>query len=224
MGAQFDAIQSRSMPSCFPGESNGMLTWDPDLPRALSRLMPAASRLRRRLLDDELEYSLAEAVGERIRDRWNELEERRLYSHLIAAISQRFTIVDVYHSWPGHLSAYLRRSDFPENLLVDAHISATGNSTANLKPFLADVERLIALARPYVIDHPGVIFELGYFNGESLRRGDIQMHAMVAPNDPNTKKVAAALAICALLRDHHDLNAHRKWVILPTGEGVDWPE
>lgn len=199
-------------------------TWNPAISRAVAALLPESSRLRGRLTDEDLTEALASAVGDQIREPWEELQERCLYSGITAALEQRFKIATVYHAWPGQFAGHLSRADLPKNLLIDVHISADESTADRLKVFFTQIEIYIARARKFVESHPELVFELEYFDGESLGPTSLQLHDISRPDDPNLRRVKAALRECVLLRDHNDPYANRNWVVLPTGEGIDWTQ
>ena len=219
-GHVFTAVSSSQHALMLPWKTAQGVTWNAGISRALARALPTRSQLRARLVDDELASALASEVGESIRDRWEELEERCLYSAITGQIEKRFRIETIYHAWPGQFAGHLRRSDLPRNLLIDVHISADRPHGA--QEFLDRVEAYISRARRFVEAHPSTVFELEYFDGTSLREDGLQLHQISEPNDKNIQQVEKVLGDCVSLRDHGDPNAHRIWVVLPSGEGIEW--
>jgi hypothetical protein len=85
----------------LPWKTERGVTWNPEIPRAVASLLPGGSTQRVRLLDDGLATSLAFEIGELIRDRWEEMEERCLYSAIASRLEGHVKIDRVYHAWPG---------------------------------------------------------------------------------------------------------------------------
>jgi hypothetical protein len=208
----------------LPFKTGSGITWNADVPRAIAALMPPDSKLRPRLLGDDLVKTLAEEINQAIRPRWEELEERCLYAKIVTKLETRFTIEETYHAWPGQFAGHLVRWDFPPNLLIDVHISSGANEDRNVATFMQKIETYLAGAGTFVTAHRDHVFELEYFDGTSVREDDLQLREINHPGDVNTRRVRNALSDCVLLRDHNDPYAHRNWVVLPSGEVIDWDD
>lgn len=72
----------------LPWKTNGATSWNPDISRALAAILPPSSKQRARLTDDRLAGSLAREIGQRIRERWEDLEERCLYAPMWRSCSR----------------------------------------------------------------------------------------------------------------------------------------
>lgn len=140
----------------------------------------------------------------------------------MAKLQPHVTIVSVYHAWPGQLAAYVRLPDAPPNLLIDLHLDAGEKDV--VEQFLQRAPRYVDTARAFVLAHPATTFELWYRDGESVGTDSLELHGISDPDDRNLRRVKAARSEAVLLRDHGESRKSREWVVLPTGEVVDWKE
>lgn len=204
----------------LPWKTKRGVTWNPQISDGLASTLPASSSNRSRLLRDGLATAIAWEIGELIRDQWEEMEEKCLYSSIVSKLERHATIDHVYHAWPGQFAAYLHVPDAPKNLLIDAHISAERED--GVETFFKRIPGYVATARTLVTAHPNTVFELWYHDGQSLTTDSLQLHEVLRPDDPNLIRAKAVSGDAVLLRDHDDPEAQRKWIVLPSGEVIDW--
>jgi hypothetical protein len=144
----------------LPWKVGGSQTWDPELPRAVVALLPADAEPR--LTDRQLADDYVQAVASDMRGRLEELEERCIHRNFVAAVERQLEIVRVYHGWPGAFTAYVRRTDFPPNLVLALMITDADKpgAQAKLDRTLARVDRWVDLARAYLAKHPEQYFAI----------------------------------------------------------------
>jgi hypothetical protein len=209
----------------LPWKTSAGLNWNPAISRAIGALMPSHSKLRPRLLDESLAHALAWQIGEDIREKREALEERCLYQGVADGFERRsFRIIEIYHAWPGQFAAHIHSSDFPRNLIIDAHIDVDSKTVSALPNIIHQIEAYVSTARTFVESHPETTFEMWFRDGVSLTDDSIQLHEIGSADSANTNRARAVQSRCVLLRDHKDYRPARQWVILPSGEAIDWQE
>jgi hypothetical protein len=86
-----------------------------------------------------------EEVAQEMRDKIDNLEERCVHRSFLAAVEKEFEIVRVYHGSPGWFTAYVRRADFPPNLVLTLVIRDDDRPDAQAK-----LERTVQRTKQYV--------------------------------------------------------------------------
>jgi hypothetical protein len=148
-------LESRAQPALMlPWNVGNTETWNPEIPRALVNLLPSDAEPR--LADRNLAKGYVEQVAREMSDSTDDLEERCLHRNFLAAVEKQFQIVRVYHGSPGDFTAYVRRPDFPSNLVLTLVIRDDDKPDAQEK-LNRSVQRTtyyVNLAHDYVIKHP----------------------------------------------------------------------
>jgi len=156
----------------LPWNVGSVETWNPEIPRAIAALLPDDAESR--LTDRQLARAYVKEVAEEMRHLLDELEERCVHSHFFAAVEKQFEIVRVYHGSPGAFTAYVRRADFPANLVLTLVIRDADGTDAQAKLDRA-VERAgayVNLVRDYVGRAPGKYFAIWCADGVSVEGND----------------------------------------------------
>lgn len=143
-------------------------TWNPDIPRALVDLLPTDAE--RRLTDQSLATAYVNTVVRSKGDELDDLEERCVHRHFIEAVEKQFEIVRIYHGSPGWFTAYVRRADFPANLVLTLVIrdDAKAGAQAKLDRTVQRSSAYVDLARSYVARYPGKHFAIWCADGISV--------------------------------------------------------
>jgi hypothetical protein len=204
----------------LPWSVDRQTTWNPQISRSLGYILPNTWKQRERLSDESLATQLALEVSKRIRERWEELEEKCLYADVETSLKGRVSIQQVYHAWPGQFAAYVHVAGSPSNLVIDVHMSADKKDA--VETFFKVIGGYVDTVRPFVAAHPKTVFELWYHDGESVTDDSLQLQEALRPDDKNIKRVLASRHAAVLLRDRGDPTGQRQWVVLPTGDVVEW--
>lgn len=166
----------------LPWNVNNAETWNPEIPRAIVGLLP--SRAEPRLTDRNLSSAYVEQVAQDMRDAIDDLEERCVHRSFLAAVEKQFEIVRVYHGSPGWFTAYVRRSDFPANLVLTLVIRDDDkpDAQAKLERTVQRTAGFVDLVRGYVGKHPAKHFAIWCADGVSVEGND---HAVeISEYDP----------------------------------------
>lgn len=162
-------VQSYAQPALMlPWSVDGVETWNPELPRAIAALLPSGAEPR--VSGEFLESDLAQDVAMEMRHELDELEERCIHREIVAAVERVFEIVHVYHGSPGDFTAYVRRADFPPNLVLTLVIRDSEEPGARAK-LDRTVQRLpvyLDVVRGFLAAHPEKSFALWCVNGTSV--------------------------------------------------------
>jgi len=100
----------------LPWKVNDTETWNPEIPRAIVGLLPHNAEPR--LSDRSLARAYVEEVAQEMRDNLDDIEERCVHRRFLTAVEKEFQIVRIYHGSPGWFTAYVRRPEFPANLVL----------------------------------------------------------------------------------------------------------
>jgi hypothetical protein len=166
-------LESSSQPALMlPWKVGGSDTWNPELPRAIVGLLPPDAEPR--LTDRHLAEDYVQAVASAMRGRLDDIEERCSHRKFAAAVERQFEIVRVYHGSPDAFTAYVRRTDFPTNLVLTLVISDADRPDAHLKldRTIQRVNAWVGLARGYVSKHPEKYFAIWCADGVSSEDND----------------------------------------------------
>lgn len=147
-------------------------TWNPEIPRAIIELVPnnAEPRLSDRNLANAYVDEVVSDAGHQLED----LEERCVHHDFLQAVEKRFEIVRIYHGGPGWFTAYVRRADFPANLVLTLVIrdDAKPDSRAKLELSVRRSKAYVNLARNYVEKFPKRRFAIWCADGVSVEGND----------------------------------------------------
>lgn len=212
-------IESRAQHALMLPWSVGQAeTWNPELPRAIAALMPAG--VAPRLADRRLGYAVAEQVWFEISDELEDLEERCIHRNFFAAVERVFEIVRVYHGSSGWFTAYVRRADFPENLVLTLVIrdADTPAALAKLDRTTQRIGAYVDVVRTYVVGHPEKHFAFWCADGVSVDANDVHIF-----DDAKAARVKAVADRAVSLSDWDPASGyvqHPRY-ILPGGEVID---
>jgi len=222
--------------------SIGQETYNADISRAISALLPPKSTNRERLSDGEFGFHLAEAVMNSIDKRWKEIGAEDRAGDSIAKLRSRYTIsasdINPYHSaeygvsWSRNgpretnLHVTLHRPDFPPNLAVEGIFLSDTGRIQGVDEFLKTGSRYeeLTLSVTWLMDwlreHPDRHAYL--FNVHGLSFGDHAMQTFtkdmrLRERNDLVEKVLAEQSHLALLKiDGED------WVIFPDRHLLLW--
>jgi hypothetical protein len=104
-----------------------------------------------------------------MRDAIDDLEERCIHRTFLVAVEKQFEIVRIYHGSPGSFTAYVRRGDFPANLVLTLVIRDVSkpNAAAKLERSVQRTKAYVDLVRDYVAKHPEKHFAIWCADGVS---------------------------------------------------------
>jgi len=162
-------VESHAQPALMlPWSVDGVKTWNPELPRAVAALLPPGAEPR--VSGEFLESDLAEDVAMNLRHELDELEERCIHRDFVTAVERVFEIVHVYHGAPGDFTAYVRRADFPPNLVLTLVIrdSEKPGARAKLDRTVQRLPAYLDVVRGFLAAHRETSFALWCVNGTSV--------------------------------------------------------
>ena len=162
-------LESRAQPALMlPWRVGNTETWNPEIPRAVADLLPSGAEPR--LTDRHLASAYVAQVAQDTRDAIDEIEERCIHHDFVAAVEKHFEIVRVYHGSPGDFTAYVRRSDFPSNLVLTLVIRDDDkpDAQARLERVVRRTAAYVSLASEYVTKHPEKHFAIWCVDGISV--------------------------------------------------------
>ena len=143
-------------------------SWNPDISRAIVDLLPSGSEPR--LTDRVLATAYVTEVLQGSRHEIDDLEERCVHRDFLEAVEKKFEVVRIYRGSPGWFSAYVRRADFPSNLvltLVIRDVDKPG-ARAKLDRTVLRTYAYVDRARSYVGKHPEKTFAIWCADGISV--------------------------------------------------------
>ena len=148
------------------------ITYNANISRAISNIMPERSANKKRLVGEDIRGELATAIMDAIEDKWNLLDaEQRVPKHL-KEIREHFqletALITEAKDGNGIFSATLRRKDFPKNFSVLLELPYRGGEVSNIKMFAEKIERYKKLVfavdwlKKYILTHPEDDFRLNF--------------------------------------------------------------
>jgi hypothetical protein len=104
----------------------------------------------------------------------DDLEERCVHRKFLAAAEKEFEIVRIYHGWPGCFTAYVRRADFPANLVLTLVIRNDDKpeALAKLERTVQRASGYVDLVYDYIGKHPEEHFAIWCVDGVSVEGND----------------------------------------------------
>jgi hypothetical protein len=152
----------------LPWTVSDVETWNPEIPRAVVDLLPDGAEPR--LTDRQLAAAYVAEVASETSDAIEEIEERCVHRNFISAVERQFEIVRVYHGSPGDFTAYVRRTDFPPNLVLTLVIrdDEKPDAQARLERAVRRATAYVDRARAYVSKHPDQNFAIWCADGISV--------------------------------------------------------
>jgi hypothetical protein len=224
------------------GGSNSQETYNANISRAISALLPPKSTNRERLADAEFGFHLAEAVINSIDKQWKEIGTEDRAGDSIAKLRSRYTIsksdINPYHdaefgvSWrrngphETNLHVTLHRPHFPPNLAVEGIFLSETGRIQGVAEFLKTGSRYedLTLSVTWLMDwlreHPDRHAYL--FNVHGLSFGDHALQTFTKDmrlrerNDLVEKVLAEQSQIALLKIDGAD------WLIFPDRHLLLW--
>ncbi len=222
--------------------SNSQETYNADISRAISALLPPKSTNRERLSDAEFGFHLAEAVMNSIDKQWKEIGAEDRADDSIAKLRSRYTIsasdINPYHSaefgvsWSRNgphetnLHVTLHRPDFPPNLAVEGIFLSETGRIQGVDEFLKtgsryeDLTLSVTWLMDWLRDHPdrhAYLFKVhGHsFGGHAMQTFTKDMR--LRERDDLVEKARAQQSQIALLKiDGAD------WLIFPDRHLLLW--
>ena len=156
----------------LPWKVGEAATWNPDIPRSLIELLPDGAEPR--LTGRALAKDYVEKVAREMRGPIENLEERCIHQTLLTAVEKQFEIVRIYHASSGWFTAYVRRADFPSNLVLTLVIRDADKADAQEK-LARTVQRArayIDLVHDYIRSHPEKQFAIWCSDGVSVEENE----------------------------------------------------
>lgn len=195
-GTRLSAGSYSQFPFMIPWKlSNGQQTWNADISRAVSALLPYKTVNKERLNGPDLLQSLAEAVMNTVKPQWELLGSEDRAGPALAPIRTVYTVkaadINPYHDpafgraseekgpHETNLQATLRKSTFPTNVCEHLVLLYNHNQVQGVDDFLKTGSQYESLAlsvpwlNQYIHDHPKVSFTIQHIHDRSF--GD---HAM----------------------------------------------
>jgi hypothetical protein len=174
----FDDRQSRHLEShaqhalMLPWTVGSSETWNPEIPRAIVGLLPTDAEPR--LADRNLAVAYVEQVTQEMNDTLDDLEERCVHRGLLPSVERQFEIVRVYHGSPGWFTAYVRRADFPPNLVLTLVITDADEPGAQekLERVVQQTAAYVDVVRDFVSKQPTRHFAIWCADGVSVEEND----------------------------------------------------
>lgn len=166
-------LESHAQPALMlPWKVGNATTWNPEIPRAIADLLPSGAEPR--LTDRNLASAYVTQVVQEMRGPIDDLEERCVHRAFLAAVEKQFEIVRVYHGSPGWFTAYVRRADFPANLVLTLVIRDDDkpDAQAKLERTVQRTRAYVDLVQDYVGKHPEKHFAIWCADGVSVEGND----------------------------------------------------
>jgi hypothetical protein len=115
-----------------------------------------------------------EEVERRARNQIEEPEERCVHRTFLKAVEKRFEVVRIYHGESGWFTAYVRRADFPENVVLTLVIRDDSKPDALRRLDLSAnrADAYVDIARHYVSRFPEKHFAIWCADGISVDGDD----------------------------------------------------
>jgi hypothetical protein len=162
-------LESHAQPALMlPWKVGNVETWNPEISRAIVGLLPDGAEPR--LTDRRLATAYVEEVARILRDKIDDIEERCVHRRFLAAVEKEFAIVRLYHSSPDWFTAYVRRADFPANLVLTLVIrdDEKPGAQAKLDRTVQRTKEYVDRVRDYVGKHPKKQFAIWCADGVSV--------------------------------------------------------
>jgi len=162
-------LESHAQPALMlPWNVGNAETWNPEIPRAIVGLLPSGAEPR--LTDPNLASAYVDQVAQEMRHELDDLEERCVHRRFLAAVEKQFEIVRIYHGSPGCFTAYVRRADFPANLVLTLVINDDDKPEAQgkLERTVQSTSAWMDFVRDYVGKHPEGHFAIWFADGVSV--------------------------------------------------------
>jgi hypothetical protein len=172
-GRQTIHLESHAQPALMlPWKVGSAETWNAEVPRAIVGLLPNGAEPR--LTDRNLATAYEEEVAQDMRVPLDDLEERCVHRNFLAAVEKEFEIVRIYHGWPGWFTAYVRRTDFPANLVLTLVIRDDDkpDALAKLERTVQRTSGYVNLVHDYIGKHPEKHFAIWCADGVSVGGSD----------------------------------------------------
>ena len=184
----------------IPWTLEGKQTYNAGLSRAASALLPAKTTNKERLAGSGFVEGLADALMQRLQDKWNMLGVEGRAETALTLLRQHYTVLradinpyhDVYfgRKWEArgphetNLQAWLHRNELPPNLQEHLVLEFQGGNVEGLDTFLQNAGRYenLVLSIPWLNawlhDHPEENLTLAYVHDASF--GDHAMESFTA--------------------------------------------
>lgn len=163
---------NRQQALMLPWKVGKLETWNPEIPRAIVELVP--SNAEPRLSDRNLANAYVDEVVSDAGYQLENLEERCVHHDFLQAVEKRFEVVRIYHGSPDWFTAYVRRADFPENLVLTLVIrdDVKPDALTKLELSVRRSKAYVNLARNYVEKFPKRHFAIWCADGVSVEGND----------------------------------------------------
>jgi|ERR1051326_718228 hypothetical protein len=216
-GRKLHAESSGQQALMLPWTVGSTKSWNPELPRAIAALIPAGAEPR--VSGQSLEEDLAEDVGMELRYELDPLEERCVHHDMAEAVERKFEIVHIYHGSGGWFTAYVRRSDFPPNLVLTLVIrdSEKPDALGKLDRTAQRVGMYVDVVRPYLAAHPQTSFALWCADGLSVDAREV----FVSDENMARLKANADRAVRLLEYEPATGYVHHERFILSDGDVIE---
>jgi len=173
-----------------------------------------------RLADRQLGSAVAEQIAREISHELENLEERCVHRDFFAAVERVFEIVRVYHGSPGWFTAYVRRADFPANLVLTLVVRDADqpDALAKLDRTTQRAGAYVEIMRQYVAEHPKKWFAIWCADGISVDAEDVHLF-----DDRKAARIKTAADRAVRLSEYDPGSgyvSHSRY-ILPGGEVID---
>jgi len=212
-------IESHAQPALMlPWNVDGVKTWNPELPRAIAAMLPSGAEPR--VSGEFLESDLVERVAMDLRHELDDIEERCIHRDLVTAVARAFEIVHVYHGSAGDFTAYVRRPDFPPNLVLTLVIrdAEKPGALAKLDRTVQRLPAYLDVVRGFLAAHPKTWFALWCVNGTSV---DAEYPNLFDKNDAARLNRDADRAVELMEWDPASGIVSRERFILPGGDVLE---
>ena len=221
-------------------------TYDARIARAVVALLPKKFANRERLSGESLNYVLAQATMQEIKDKWDLLDAQNKAGKHLQALQHDFTVqsaeVNSYHNvdfgkeWvsgdPGveNLQAGLTRKGWPRNFRIGIVLPFKNGEVAGVDTFLGSVDRYVNLAlsvpwlNEFIQSHPRLAFELRFVGDRSFSEKAMQIFAAdmkLHGKESLAKEVEVVQRDVSLLTVGGKYNPEY-WLLLPDKRIVFW--
>ena len=229
------------LPWTVHGSNNGE-TYNADISRAISALLPLRSTNKERLANPDFAFHLADAVMNSIDKQWKEIGAEDRAGEPLVKLRSRYTVsasdINPYHdaefgvSWsPGgphetNLHVTLHKPDFPPNLAVEGIFLSKSGTIQGVDEFLKtglryeDLTLSVTWLMDWLREHPDRHAYLFNVHGLSFGEHALQIFTRdmkLRERDDLVEKVRAQQSQIALLKiDGAD------WLILPDRHVLLW--
>ena len=177
-----------SLPWKITKNGKKTITYNANISKAISAIMPKNSANKRRLAGEDVNAELSNAIMDVIEDKWNLVETEEKLPSYLEDLRKEFIVqtasVDGFEEGFGTFFATLRKKNYPSNFAVLVELPYTNGQVKNIELFKSKIDKYVKLIfsvtwlKRYILTNPKedfrLTFESEYSFGDSLRTAFFQ--------------------------------------------------